>query len=187
MICFFEYIPQATAPSCGSCKMCTSIWLQLLCSAIEIYHLVISIMYCHSLVREVQISNILFKLNIQYIILKLCGTWLFKSYFCGLLCLRNWQKVSFAFYLPSPPPSSWLTPFLAQSSSSLGGLSPVLLTCFLGAAAVRAFTRRATGGRHPLRVCLAWRDYSKLGPWLTFHKAPLLSVDLKDHLTPMSL
>lgn len=82
--------------------------------------------------------------------------------------------------------TSWLTPSPAQSSSSLEAPSPAPLTSFPGAAAVQAFTGRATGGRHPLRTCLAWRGYWKLGPSVSFPKASPPAVDLKDHLTPMS-
>lgn len=71
------------------------------------------------------------------------------------ICYCAWNLKTFCVTVSSPPPS-WLTPFPARSSSSLGEPSPVLLTCFPGAAAaVRAFTRRATGGRRPPRMCQA--------------------------------
>lgn len=96
-------------------------------------------------------------------------------------------KFDWQYLLVAHLPTSCRTPSLAQSSSSLEAPSPVLLTCFPGAAAVQVFTGRATGGRRPPRMCLAWRGCWKLGPWLSFHRASLPPPGLKDHLTPMSL
>lgn len=87
------------------------------------------------------------------------------------------------------PSSSCRTPSPAPSSSSLEGPSPVPLTCFPGAAAAaQAFIRRATGGQHPPRMCLAWRGCWKRGPSLSFPQASTpLPPGPKDLLTHMSL
>lgn len=110
----------------------------------------------------------------------------YLNYCCRCLCLKFELTVTFRLHPPSSG-TSWLTPSPAQSSSSLEAPSPVLQTCFRGAAAVRAYTKRATGGRRPLRTCLVWRGCWKLGPWLSFLRASLPPPDLKDHLTLTSL
>lgn len=103
---------------------------------------------------------------------------------------NHWPTVSSLFFCPaslSHLSTSWLTPSLAQCSSSLEAPSPVLLTCFPGAAAAaQGFTRRATGGRCPPRTCQAWRGCWKPGPWLSYLRASLPPPDLKDHSTPMN-